>query len=77
MPSLSMKKILIVILIVLALSKLDRIIEWCHHIYQFFYDWLSPLQNTPPPGRVALAALIIALIYISIYKILYDRMSKK
>jgi len=76
MPTISMKKIIIAILIVLVLAKLDRIIELCHRIYQFFYDWLSP-QNIHPTGRVAIAALILALIYISIYKILYDRMTKK
>jgi len=77
MPNLSMKKIFIAILIVLALSRLDRIIELISRLYQLLYDWLSPLQSTPSHGRVALAALILALIYISIYKIIYDRMGKK
>jgi len=77
MPNLSMKKIFIAILIVLALSRLDRIIEWFRHLYQFFYDWLSPLQNTPSHGRVAIAALLLALAYISLYKYFYNRTRKK
>jgi len=76
MPPVSMKKIFIAILIVLVLAKLDRIIEMCQHIYQFFYDWISP-QSFHPTGKVAIATLILALLYISIYKILYDRMTKK
>jgi hypothetical protein len=77
MPPISMKKVLIAILIVLALSRLDRLVHLIHQVYGFFCDWLSPLQSTPPPGRVAVAASILALIYISIYKIIYQRMGKK
>jgi len=77
MQPISMKKVFIAILIVLALSRLGRIIEMIRHLYQFIYDSLSPLQSTPSHGRVALAALLLALIYISIYKIIYDRMDKK
>ncbi|MFC1604958.1 hypothetical protein ACFL5F_08025 [Planctomycetota bacterium] len=77
MPPISMKKIGIGILIILALSRLDCITNAIHQIYELFADWLSPLQNTPPPGRVALAALILALIYITIFKIVQERIRKK
>jgi len=77
MPPISMKKVLVAILIIVALSRLDRIANWIHQVYGFFFEWLSPLQSTPPPGRVALATVILALIYISIYKIIYQRTGKK
>jgi len=77
MQPISMKKVFIAILIVLVLSRLDRIIELIRHISQFIYDSLSPLRSTPPPGRVGLVALLLALIFISIYKIIHDRMTKK
>ena len=63
MPPISMKKIVIGILIILVLARLDFITNVIHQIYGLFAEWLSPLRNTPPPGRVALAALILALIY--------------
>ena len=77
MPPISMKKIFIAILIIFALSRLDRIIHLAHQIYTFFCDWLAPLNDTPPPGRVALAALLLALLYISVYKLLYEKIRKK
>jgi len=77
MPPISMKKILIAILIILALSRLDHIIKLIRQLCEFFCGWLEPLRNTPPPGRVALAALLLALIYISIYQIVYERMKKR
>jgi hypothetical protein len=72
-----MKKIGILILFILVLSRLDIVINLIHRIYGLFAEWLSPLKDTPPPGRVALAALILALIYISIFKIVYERSRKK
>ena len=77
MPPISMKKVFIAILIIFALSRLDRIAKLIHQVYGFFCDWLSPLQSTPPPGRVALAALLLALFYITIFKLVYERMRKK
>jgi len=77
MPPISMKKIAIGILIILVLARLDFITTVTHQIYGLFAEWLSPLKNTPPPGRVALAALVIALLYITIFKIVFERMRKK
>lgn len=77
MPPISMKKIAIGILIILVLARLDFIANVIHQIYGLFAEWLLPLRNTPPPGRVALAALLLALIYISIFKIVFERMRKK
>ena len=77
MQPISMKKIGILILFILVLSRLDIVINLIHRIYGLFAEWLSPLKDTPPPGRVALAALILALIYISIFKIVYERSRKK
>ena len=77
MPPISMKKIAIGILIILVLAHLDFITDVIHRIYGLLADWLSPLKDTPPPGRVALLALLFALIYITILKIILERMRKK
>ena len=77
MPPISFKKLVIVILIVIALSKIDRILAFASGIYQFFYNSFEGLRNSPVPGRLAVATLILALLYISIYKLVYEKMKKK
>ena len=81
MPPISMKKvliaILIAILIVIGLSRLDRVIAFASKIYQFFYDSFQPLQACPPNARLTLVLLALALLYISFYKLLYERMKKR
>jgi hypothetical protein len=77
MQPISTKKIGILILFILVLSRLDIVINLIHRIYGLFAEWLSPLRNTPPSGQVALAALLLALIYITIFKIILERIKKK
>jgi hypothetical protein len=73
MPPISMKKVLIVILIVIGLSRLDRVIAFASKIYQFFYDSFEPLQTCPRNARLTLVLLALALLYITVFKLLYRK----
>jgi len=77
MPPISFKKLIIAILIVIALSRIDRIVAFASEIYQFFYDSFEGLRTSPARGRLAVATLILALLYISIYRLLYEKIRKR
>jgi hypothetical protein len=73
-----MKKVLITILIVIGLSKVDVIVGFIHRIYEGIYDSLAPvMQNFSPGERYVLVLMSGALLYISLYKLLYERMKKR
>jgi len=77
MQPISFKKLVIAILIVIAMSKIDRISAFASAVYQFFYDSFEGLRTSPARGRLAVATLILALLYISIYKLLYEKIRKR
>jgi len=77
MPRISFKKLVIGILIVIALSRIDRLLAFVSAVYQFFYDSFEGLRTSPARERLAIATLILALLYISIYKLLYEKIRKR
>jgi uncharacterized protein YggT (Ycf19 family) len=76
MRPISTKKILIILLVLIVMSRWDKISAVASGVYQFIIDALEPLRNSPPEGQLAVASLILALIYITIFKLLYDRNRK-
>jgi H+/Cl- antiporter ClcA len=78
MSPISMKKVLIAILIVIGLSRVDVIVGFIHHIYEGIYDSLAPVMRNFSTGeRYVLVLMLGALLYISFYKLLYERMKKR
>lgn len=73
MAPISLKKIGIIVLVIIALSRLDRILAIATDIYQFFCDSLAPFRDTPAEGRFAVALAILVLAYVTIFKFLYGR----
>jgi hypothetical protein len=73
MPSISFKKIAIVLLAIIALSRLDKICAVCAGICQFFLDSLQPWHDLPVHWRFVATLAILALLYITIFKLLYER----
>jgi hypothetical protein len=76
MPSISFKKIAMVLLAVIALSRLDKICAAGAGIYQFFLDALQPWHDLPIHGRFVIAIAVLALLYITIFKLFYERGKK-
>jgi hypothetical protein len=76
MPPISMKKILIAILIIVLLSRLDRVFAFLSRIYEFVYESLDPARNFSKGEKYILCLLLLALLYITIYKLLYEKMRK-
>jgi len=70
MPQISLKKVLLLILIIILLSKLKVIITGLKVFFGTFYDAFEPLRNSPPFGKYVVALIFLALIYITIYKLL-------
>lgn len=84
MPPLSLKKIGLVLLSVIALSRLDRIFAALGAIHEasrrsltaicgFFREALAPFFNGPIGGRFAVAVALLALFYVTAFRILHDR----
>jgi hypothetical protein len=76
MRPISSKKILLLALVLLAMSRWDKVSAVASGFYQFIIDALEPLRDSPAQGRLAVASLILALVYITIFKVLYDRNRK-
>ena len=73
MPPISLKKVIVAILIIILLSRLDRIIALMVRIYEAFYDSFEPLRNCPPGWKYVVALTFLALIYVTIFKLLQNR----
>jgi len=76
MPPISMKKIFIAILIIVLLSRLDRVLAFLSRIYEFFHESLDAAGNFSKGEKYVLCLLLLALLYISIYKLMYEKMKK-
>lgn len=73
MPPISFKKIGLVLLAIIALSRLDKILAAGSGIYEFFRDSLSPFQDSPREGRFLVALAILVLVYVTVFRLLHDR----
>lgn len=76
MRPISLQKILIILIVLLAMSRWDKVSAIASDVYHFICDAFEPLRNSPPPGRLAVASLFLALIYATIFKFLHDRNRK-
>jgi len=73
MPPISMKKVLIAILIIVLLSRLDRIFALFSGFYQAIYDSFEPLRNSSIESRYIAALAFLALIWVTVYLLLQNR----
>ena len=73
MRPISSKKILIILLVLLTMSRWDVVSSIASNAYQFFSAALQPFHDMPPQGQFVVAILICALLYITIFKLLHDR----
>ncbi len=73
MAPISLKKIGIIVLVIIALSRLDRILAVATGIYQFFCDSLAPFRDTPAEGRFVVALAILVLVYVTVLRLLHNR----
>ena len=68
-----MKKVIMWILIILMFFQLDKILASIYLIYKAIYDSFEPLRNGPENARFVTTLLILALLYITIFKLLQNR----
>ena len=73
MPPISIKKIVFWIVIIILLSQIDHIIAFVLGIYRIFHFCFGPLRNCPVEAKYVVALLFLALVWITIYKLLFRR----
>jgi hypothetical protein len=73
MRPISSKKILIGLLVLIALSRWDKVSAFASSVYEFFYDALAPVRHGSADGRFLVALALLALLFITIFKLLYNR----
>lgn len=73
MPSISFKKIALVLLTIIALSRLDKICAAGAGIYQFFVEAFQPWHDLPAHWRFVIAGALLALLYVTLFRFLCDR----
>jgi len=75
MRTISFKKILIVFAIIFLLSRSRKILEFLDnfHFDEDFFDILTlePLRQSPPEARYMVTLALFALIFITLFKLLY------
>ena len=77
MPPISMKKVLIAILIIILLSRLDRVIAFAKRAYVTVYESFEPLRNCSAEARYIVLIAFLALIYISVFRLLQKYLRQK
>jgi len=73
MPPISLKKVAIALLVIIALSRLDKLLALAAVIWQGIYDSFEPLRNSPPVARQSIVVLVLALVYITIFKLIFRK----
>ena len=73
MPPISMKKVLVLILLVLLLFHWRFVADLCRHIGQIIYDSFEPLRNRPVEERYVVVLLLLALIYATLFRLLHRK----
>jgi len=73
MQEISIKKILIAVLIVIALSQIRKIAAFLKAVYQTFYDVFEPVRGWSPEWKYVNALMFLALIYVTIFKLILNR----
>ena len=76
MPPVSFKKVAVVFLTIVALSRLDRIYAAGSGIYEFFAEALQPWREFSAHMRLVIAVALLALAYVTIFQFLHGRGKK-
>ncbi|MCX5638398.1 MAG: hypothetical protein NTX52_12010 [Planctomycetota bacterium] len=70
---ISIKKILIVLVIIIILSQLHKIAAVSKDVFRVFYDSFQPLRDSPPLAKYTAALAVLLFVYVTIYFYLKDR----
>lgn len=77
MRPISSKKILIILLALITMSRWDKVSSVASNVCRFLSDSLQPFHDMPVEGRFVVALLICALLYITIFKLFHDRNERR
>ena len=73
MSSISMKKVLIAVVLILALSRLDHILVLMMRVWYIFYDSFEPLRHSPVEVRFMAALSFLVILWVTAYMLLRKR----
>lgn len=68
MPKLSLKKIFVLIVGIIALAHLGQILKTFGEIYNWFAESLEPIRDFPEGAQVAIAFLSLLLIAVFVFR---------
>ena len=68
MPKFSLKKILVIVAVILALTHLPQIVHAVEPIYEWFCDSLSVIREFPQGMQAAIAIGLLLLIFVTVTK---------
>lgn len=68
MPRLSIKKILVIVAVILALTHLPQIVNAIQPVYEWFCDSLNVIREFPRGMQAAIAIGLIVLVFVTITK---------
>ncbi len=69
MPRISFKKIAIVLLVIVVLSRLDKVLAAISSAYAYVCESLEPLRRMSINQRYALLLLILVLFYVTAFRL--------
>jgi len=66
MPKFSLKKILVIVAVIMALTHLPQIVDAIEPVYEWFCDSLSVIREFPEGMQAAIAVALIVLAFVTI-----------
>ena len=69
MQTISFKKIIIAILIVVLLSRLDRVLTLISHIYETIDESFDPLRNCSEGARYLVTLALLSLAFVIFWQL--------
>jgi len=66
MPKFSLKKILVIVAVIMALTHLPQIVDAIEPVYEWFCDSLSVIREFPQGMQAAIAMGLIVLAFVTI-----------
>ena len=73
MTRVSFRKVGIILLVIIGLSRLDEVLATISSVYWCVYDSFEPLRRRPVEERYVVMLLILAMVYLTAFKLLYKR----
>jgi len=73
MKELSVKNILIIFIVIVAMSKIKHIMRWVSEIFNDEMLSLEPIRDFPDGARAAITVFFFLLVFVVIWKLVLKK----